>query len=76
MGQLLGSDGLMGRYGFVIEIDKVLDAQPVDVVIVCGALHGEVLAEIGAVGANKLGEFRNRNVVLQKKLRFLTVLFQ
>ena len=63
-GQLLGAYRLMGCNSLMVETDEVLDAQTVDVLIVSDALHGKVLAEVGAVDANQCGELGNGNVVL------------
>ena len=48
------------------------DAVTVDVGIIGGALLGEILAEIGAVGADGFGQLAQRQAVLQIELRFLT----
>ena len=53
-----------------IELDKVLDAQSVDIDIVCDVLTREIQTEIGTIGANQHGELRNGNVVLQIELLF------
>ena len=58
----------------MVEVNKVLDAQTVDVLIVSDALHGKVLAEVGAVDANQCGELGKRDIVLQIELRFLAIL--
>ena len=52
----------------------MLDAQSVDVGIVSEPLHGKVLAEVGAVDANRCGELGKRDIVLQIELRFLAIL--
>lgn len=52
--QLLGDDSLSGGGGFLTEGDEVVDAQIIDIGIIGDALAGEVLAEIGAVGADGL----------------------
>lgn len=51
IGQLLGNDRLTVGDGFTVEVDEMPDAQTVDVGIVGGALQGEVLTEIHAIGA-------------------------
>ena len=58
----------------MVELNKMLDAQSVDVGIVSEPLHGKVLAEVGAVDANRCGELGKRDVVLQIELRFLAIL--
>ena len=55
-GKLLYDDGLFGSDCLAIELHEVVDAQIVDVGIVGDALTGEILAEIGTVGAENLGE--------------------
>lgn len=52
------------------------DAQAVDVGVVGQALLGEVLTEVVVVGANGLGELRKGEVVLQVKLRVVTMTFK
>ena len=54
--QFLSDDGLSGSGEFLIAFDEVVDAQIVDIGIVCNALTREILAEIRAVGANGLGQ--------------------
>ena len=76
VGQLLGGYRLMIYDCLVVEIDEVLDAQTVDVGIVCDTLQGKVLTEVGTVDANLFGELRDRNVVLKIKLRFFAMLLQ
>ena len=67
-GQLLGDDGLSGSSGLLVAADEVVDAQIVDISVVCDALTGEILAEIEAVGANGLCQLLNGKVVLQVEL--------
>ena len=66
-GQLLGNDRLSGSGGLLIEADEVVDAQIVNIGIVSDALTGEILAEIGTVGANRLSQLLKGQVVLQVK---------
>ena len=56
--RLTSSDSLM------VEVDKVLDAQSVDVGIVSDTLTGEMLAQIETVGSNSLSKLWEGNVVL------------
>ena len=65
VGKLLDCCRLMGCSRFIVKADEVFDAQIIDVCIISGTLHGKVLAEIYAVGANLLGKFRKGYVVLQ-----------
>jgi len=60
----------------MVEVDEMLDAQAIDVCIVSNALRGKVLAEIGTIGANQLGNLGNGDVVLQIELRLLAKLLQ
>ena len=76
VGQLLGGYRLMGCGNLMVEIDKVLDAQSVDIGIVRDTLQGKVLAEVSTIDANLFGELGKGNVVLQIELRFLTILLQ
>lgn len=48
-GQLLGFEGAPGGDGLAAEAHEVADAEVVDVVVVGGALAGEILAKIVAV---------------------------
>lgn len=48
-GQLLGLEGTAGGDGIAAETHEVVDAEVVDVVVIGGALAGEVLAKIVAV---------------------------
>lgn len=48
-GQLLGFEGVPGGNGLAAETHEVADAEVVDVVVVGGALAGEILAKIVAV---------------------------
>ena len=47
--QLLGFEGVPGGNGLAAEAHEVADAEVVDVVVVGGALTGEILAKIVAV---------------------------
>ena len=60
----------------MVAADEVVDAQVVDVSIVSDALTGEILAEIGAVGADGLRQLIERDVVIQVNLRGHTLFFQ
>ena len=53
---MLCRSGPMGSGGLVVEVDEILDAQAVNVGIVCDALQSEMLAEVGAVGTNMFGK--------------------
>ena len=44
----------MGSDSLVVELDKVLDTQTIDIGIICHALTGEMLAQIETVGSNSL----------------------
>ena len=68
--RLTSSDSLM------VEVDKVLDAQSVDVGIVSDTLRGKVPAEVGTVNANQCCKLGNGDIVLQIESRFLTMLLQ
>ena len=65
MGQLLGGDGAMSGNGLTIETDEMGDAEMVYISIVGDAMTGEILAEVCAVGANRLGKLEEGQVVLQ-----------
>jgi hypothetical protein len=60
----------------MVEVDKVLDAQSVDVGIVSDTLTGEMLAQIETVGSNSLSKLWEGDVVLQIELLFLAMLLQ
>ena len=60
----------------MVELNKMLDAQSVDVGIVSHAMTGEILAQIETVGSNGLSKLWERDVVLQIELLFLAMLFQ
>ena len=62
--QLLHSNRLVGSVSFVVESHKVVDAEVVDIIIVSFATTGEILAEIGAVGTNNLGQLVKGQIVL------------
>ena len=64
MGQLLNRYKLMGSHCLMIELDKVLDTQSVDVGIISHALTGKMLAEIGTISANGFGELKKCQVML------------
>ena len=64
VGQLLRSYRLIGCGCLMVELNEVLDAQTVDVCIVCDTLLGKVLAKVGTVDANLFGELGKGNVVL------------
>ena len=59
-----------------IELDKVLDAQSVDIDIVCDVLTREIQTEIETISSNGFGELDKGDVVLQIELLVLTVLLQ
>ena len=65
IGQLLDGHRLMGRNCLMVEVDEVLDAQTVDVFIITDTLQGKVLAEVGTIDANLIGELGQGNVVMQ-----------
>ncbi len=46
----------------------MLDAQTVDISIVCDIFQGKVVAEVGTIDANQSGKLRKGNVVLQIEL--------
>ena len=52
----------------MVELDKVLDTQTIDVGIVSHALTGEMLAQIETVGSNSLCKLGEGDVVLQIEL--------
>ena len=58
----------------MVEIDKMLNAQTVDIGIVSQALTGEMLAQIETVGSNSSCELGKSKVVLQIELWFLAML--
>ena len=72
-GQLLRGEGTLVGNGFIIEIDEMADAQPVDVGVVGQTLLGEILAEIVVVGADGVRELRQGEVVLQVQLGSLAM---
>ena len=72
-GQLLRGEGTLVGNGFIIEIDEMADAQPIDVGVVGQTLLGEVLAEIVVVGADGLRELGQGEVVLQVQLGSLAM---
>ena len=74
--QLLGGNRLVACGGLMVEIDKVLDAQTIDIAIVSDTLRGKVLAEVGTVNANQCCKLGNGDIVLQIESRFLTMLLQ
>ena len=76
VGQLLGGERLARGDGLMVAADEVLDAQAVDVGIVCEPLLGEESAQVGVVGADSLGELRQGEVVLQVELCGYAMLFQ
>ena len=75
-GQFLGGYRLMGSCCLMVFVDKMLNAQPVDVGIVGCALTGEILAEIQAVGSNLLNKLGKGEVVFLVELLFLAILLQ
>jgi hypothetical protein len=56
LSQLLGTEVALFSNSLMIEVDKVMDAQIVDIGIIGHALTGEILAEIVTVGTNGLSE--------------------
>ena len=74
--QLSDRYSLMGSVCIMVKLDKVLDAQSVDVGIVSHAMTGEILAQIETVGSNGLSKLWERDVVLQIELLLLAMLFQ
>ena len=76
VGQLLGRNGLIGINDLAIQTYEMSNAKTVDVGVVVQSLSGEVLAEIGTVSANSLGQLLKGEVVLQVKLCVHTALFQ
>ena len=62
--QLLGGERPVGCNSFTIEICEMVDAQIVDISIVSDALLSEIVAQIGAVGADGRGELLQGDVVL------------
>ena len=75
-GQLLRGEGTLVGNGFIIEIDKMADAQPVDVGVVGQTLLGEILAEIVVVGAHSFRKLKKGKVVAQVNLGIHTMLLQ
>ena len=74
VGQLLGCKRALCHHVLTVKALKVDDAQTVDVGVVCDALLGEILAEVGAVGADGLAEIVDADIVAQIELRGLAVL--
>ena len=74
--QLLSRNGALAGDSLMIETDEVVDAEVVDIGIVCDALTGEILAEIEAVGTNNLSQLKKAQIVLQVEFRAHTALFQ
>ena len=66
--QLLGCEATLGGNGLMVKAHKMLDAQVVDVGIIGDAFLYEITAQIGAVGANGLGQLEQGQVVLQVEL--------
>ena len=62
--QLLGGDVALVSGSLAIELDKMADAQVVDIGIVGSALTGEILTEIETVGSNLFCQLYNTQVVL------------
>ena len=60
----------------MVKLDKVLDAQSVDVGIVSHAMTGEILAQIETVCSNGLSKLGEGDVVLQIELLSLAMLLQ
>ena len=64
---------LMGNDCLMVEFNKMLDAQSVDVGIVSRVLIGEMLAQIKTIGSNNMSKLGKGNVVLQIELRLLAI---
>ena len=76
LGKFCGGDGRIRTDTFPIEPHEVVYAQAVDIGIVGDALQGEIVAQIGAVGADGCGELLQGDVVPQIGLAGLAVCFQ
>ena len=74
--QLLDRYRLMGSNCIMVKLDKVLDAQSVDIDIISRALTGEMLTQIETVGSNNLSKLREGDVILQIESRLLAMLLQ
>ena len=74
--QLFGGEGTLGSDSLTIETDEMINAQVVDIGIVCRFLTGEILAKIETVGTNGLCKLGDGQVVLQVELRVNTILLQ
>ena len=72
--QLLRGGIMVGCHLFLVETAEVVDAQLVDVGVVSGVQTGEVLAEVGAVGAQSLRQLVDGEITLQVELRVDAVL--
>ena len=72
---LCGGVMLIG-HRFLVEPAEMVDAQLVDVGVVGGVLTGEILAEVGAVGAQCLRQLVDVQVALQVELLVDAVLLQ
>ena len=65
---------MVGCHLFLVEAAEVVDAQLVDIGVVSGVQTGEVLAEVGAVGAQSLRQLVDGEITLQVQLRVDSVL--
>ena len=64
LGKLCGGEGKIRTDTFLVATHEVVYAQAVDISIVSGALLSEIVAQIGAVGADGCGELLQCDVVL------------
>ena len=76
VGQLLGNDRKSGCGGLAIATDEVADAKVIDISIVGDALTREKLAEIRTIGAYRLSQLLQGQVVQQVKFCVQAVLLQ
>ena len=69
-------DGTVFLSCFAIEMDEVVDAQAVDVVVIGRPLFFEIATQIVAVRLDGIGQLHQRQVVLLVQLLAFAALFQ
>ena len=69
-------DGTVSLSCFTIEADEVVNAQPVDVVVIGRSLFCEIATQIVAVRLDGIGQLHQRQVVFQVQLFAFATLFQ
>ena len=76
LGKVSGGDGKIRTDTFLIAPHEVVNAQAIDISIVSDALLGEIVTQIGAVGADGQGELLQSDVVPQIGQAGLAICFQ